>query len=176
MIRLSDAGWSAPRIAEHLGVHAQTVRGWLKAFQAHGEHVREGFDALADRPHLGKPSAVTPEMLAGVKALLSKRERTWTAQQVAEWAAQEYGVSRSAKQWRRLLRRIGQSYKRTGRSLRHKQNPPAVQAAKEEMAALQEQAQMPQTTQTPPKGAAKSSAEGSSGGWTCATWTKRAWR
>jgi DNA-binding NarL/FixJ family response regulator len=34
MVRLSDAGWSVPRIARHLGAHEQTVRAWIKAFLA----------------------------------------------------------------------------------------------------------------------------------------------
>ncbi len=32
MVRLSDAGWSVPRIARYLGQHEQTVRAWIKAF------------------------------------------------------------------------------------------------------------------------------------------------
>ena len=32
MVRLSDAGWSVPTIARHLGQHEQTVRAWIKAF------------------------------------------------------------------------------------------------------------------------------------------------
>src|SRR5437660_11459464 len=135
MVRLSDAGSSVPRIAQHFGAHHQSVRYWIKAF------LTGGFDALSDRPHTGKRSAITDEMLARVKALLSQGERTWSAQQVADWVAQEYGIRRSAKQWRTLLRRIGQSYKRTERSLQHKQKPQLVQAAKAEMAALEAEAQ-----------------------------------
>ena len=32
MVLLSDAGWSAPRIAAHLGYCGQTVRDLLRAF------------------------------------------------------------------------------------------------------------------------------------------------
>ncbi len=135
MVRLSDAGWSVPRIAKHLGAHSQTVRHWIKAYLV------GGFDALSDRPHTGMPSAITPEIREAVKALLMKGGRTWTAQQVADFVTEEYGLTRSAKQWRRVLVRMDQSYKRTGRSLHHKQKPEAVEAAKEEMAALQERAE-----------------------------------
>ena len=44
MVRLSDAGWSVPRIALHLHQHQQTVRSWIKAF------LSGGFDALSDKP------------------------------------------------------------------------------------------------------------------------------
>ena len=46
MVRLSDAGWSVPRIARHFGQHEQTVRSWIKAFLA------GGFDALPNKPLL----------------------------------------------------------------------------------------------------------------------------
>src|SRR4051812_35140798 len=36
MVTLSDAGWSAPRIAAHLGCHPQTVRDALRAYLARG--------------------------------------------------------------------------------------------------------------------------------------------
>ena len=36
MVTLSDAGWSPPRIAAHLGYHPQTVRDLLRAFLARG--------------------------------------------------------------------------------------------------------------------------------------------
>ena len=36
MLTLADAGWSAPRIADHLGHRGQTVRDLLEGFLAHG--------------------------------------------------------------------------------------------------------------------------------------------
>ncbi len=36
MVSLSDAGWSAPRIAAHLGRHPHTVRSALKGFASRG--------------------------------------------------------------------------------------------------------------------------------------------
>ncbi|WP_202947374.1 helix-turn-helix domain-containing protein, partial [Zavarzinella formosa] len=36
MILLFDAGWSAPRIAGHLGCHPHTTRAALKGFLARG--------------------------------------------------------------------------------------------------------------------------------------------
>ena len=136
MVRLSDAGWSVPRIAAHFGVHHQTVRYWIKAYLA------GGLDALDDQPHVGQRSAITDEILAVVKSLIGQSDRTWTAQQVADWVTQRYGIARSAKQWRRLLKRIGQSYKRTGRNLHHKQKPDEVAAAKQEMIALEQKGAM----------------------------------
>src|SRR5688572_28207824 len=81
MVRLSDAGWSVPRIARHLGQHEQTVRAWIKAF------LTAGFAALPNKPRGGKHSALTPLILDAVRSELAKGDRTWTAAQLAAWIA-----------------------------------------------------------------------------------------
>lgn len=131
MVRLSDADWKIPRIARHLGQHEQTVRAWIKAF------LEGGFDALSNQPRGGSTSALTLPVLEALRQELSKSERTWNASQIASWIAQEFGVRRSPDQVRRKLRQARLSYKRTNRSLRHKQNPPQVDEKKEALAALQ---------------------------------------
>lgn len=81
-------------------------------------------------------------MLEAVRERVGQGDRSWTAQQVADWVTDRYGIARSAKQWRRLLKRIGQSYKRSGRGLKHKQKPDDVKACKQEMAALEQKGAM----------------------------------
>ncbi len=120
MVRLSDAGWSVPKIAHHLQFHEQTVRTWIKAY------LDNGFDSLQDQPHVGQSSAITPDILAQVRRWTQTDERTWNAPQVAEQVAQALGIRRSVPQWRRLLRRAGLTYKRTRRTLHHKQKPELV--------------------------------------------------
>jgi transposase len=131
MLRLSDAGWSIPKIAGHLGNHEQTVRRWIKVF------LLEGFDALVDPPRPGKPSAVTPEILGAVRAWIEKGDRVWSAGQIAEEVVGVYGLRRSAKHWRHLLRREKLAYKRTSRNLKHKQDPEQVATKHTELEALQ---------------------------------------
>ena len=130
MVRLSGMGWSIPRIARHLGQHEQTVRAWIKAF------LEGGFDALTDKPHTGQQSAVTSEIMAAVKEWLTAGNRTWNARQIAQEVHARYGLSLSVAHWRKLLRRQGLTYKRTKRTLRHKQDPQAVAAKTEEIATL----------------------------------------
>jgi transposase len=48
--------------------------------------------------------------------------------QLAAWLAAAHGVRLSASRVRYHLRRVGLSYQRTSRSLRHKQDPAAVAA------------------------------------------------
>jgi transposase len=120
MVRLSDAGWSIPRIAHHLGAHEQTVRSWIKAF------LTGSFDALPNKPRGGKQSALTPAMLEAVRAEIAPGQRTWDAGQLADWVAEHHGVRMSASRLRIHLKRAKLSYKRTSRSLRHKQKPDEV--------------------------------------------------
>jgi transposase len=120
MVRLSDAGWSVPKIAHHLGQHEQTVRAWIKAFLA------AGFDALPNKPRGGKHSALTSAMLETVRTEIANRERTWTAAQLADWIDQQHGVRLSTDRLRVHLRRAKISWQRTSRSLKHKQDPDEV--------------------------------------------------
>jgi transposase len=53
------------------------VRPWLKALLA------RGFDALADQPHPGQRSRLTPAMEETLRAELRRDARTWTASQLA---------------------------------------------------------------------------------------------
>lgn len=69
MRRLSNAGWSIPRVTAPLGQHHQTVRRWIKAY------LSGGFDALSDLPHGGNTSALTPAVAASPE--LSAIEPIW---------------------------------------------------------------------------------------------------
>ena len=128
MVRLSDAGWSVPKIAVHLRICEPRVRYWVKAFLA------GGFDALPDRPHPGQKSQLTPAMLAAIREELLQGDRTWTAPQVVDWVAEQFGVRLTPDYLARRLKRARIAYKRTGRSLKHKQDPAKVEQKGAEMA------------------------------------------
>ncbi|MFO0953268.1 MAG: helix-turn-helix domain-containing protein [Isosphaeraceae bacterium] len=59
MVALSDAGWSAPRIAEHLGYHPQTVRDAIRSFLARGTAAR-ALSAAGRRPTPSGTAASPP--------------------------------------------------------------------------------------------------------------------
>jgi transposase len=140
MLRLSDAGWSIPKIAQHLSCHAQTVRRWIKVF------LLEGFDALADPKRPGKSSAITQDILAAVRQWIEKADRIWSAEQIAEEVVRVYGLRRSTKQWQRLLRRERLAYKRTSRNLKHKQDPEQVATKTTELESLQKRGKQASST------------------------------
>ena len=121
-VRLSDAGWSVPRIARHLGQHEQTVRAGINAF------LDGGFPALAHKPRGGKQSALTAALLAAVRAEVATGTRPWTAAQVADWVAEHHGVRLRADRLCVHLRRAKISWQRTSRPLKHTQDPDEVAA------------------------------------------------
>ncbi len=129
MLLLSAAGWSPPAIAQHLGCHAATVRGVVKAWPTTG---------LAGlRRHRPGPARAV-ERRARITAALDRlldQPRTWTAAQLAQ-ALQDEGFALSTRQTRRYLQAMGAKWRRTVRSLRHKQDPAKVERAKVHLAML----------------------------------------
>ena len=120
MVRLADAGWSIPKIAVHLRLSEKRVRYWIKQF------LTGGFDALPDQPHPGQPSRLTPALIAALQQEVDQSQRTWTAQQLADWLATQHGVRLTPNHLSRRLKAVRFSYKRTERGLQHKQNPEQV--------------------------------------------------
>ncbi len=96
MVALSDIGWSAPRIADHLGRHPQTVRDLLRSFNARG--------VAALRPLVSGP-APDPERRGRVVSALSEmlgERRAWTSRQLADALAGR-GIGMGPMQVRRCL-------------------------------------------------------------------------
>lgn len=131
MVRLCAAGRRVSEIACWLRYSERVVRLWLRRFR-HG-----GFDALPDQPHPGRTSVLTPALLEAVRTELADAHRTWTARQVADWLEAHYGVRLEPDYLGTRLRRAGLSYTRTERTLRHKQDPTAVQQARQDLAELE---------------------------------------
>jgi len=129
MLLLSADGWSPPRLARHFACHPQTVRRLLH---------RVGTDptAVLRRQRPGPPPDLTrrTQVETALTDLLAQ-ERTWTAAQLSE-ALTERKISLSARQVRRYLAGLRSGYRRTVRSLHHRQDPARVQAAKEDLAEL----------------------------------------
>jgi putative transposase len=123
MVFLSDAGWSPPRIAGHLGYYPQTVRNLLHAFQ------RRGQSALYPGRTGPAPDAVRRDRVLGVLTELLGQDRTWTSAQLAE-ALRPHGVLLGGRQIRRYLRLLKAGYRRTASTLGHKQDRVKVERAK----------------------------------------------
>jgi putative transposase len=132
-ILLSDAGWSPPRIAAHLGWHPHTARALLKDFR------RRGREAL--RPGKPGPPPDRPRQERVTEALerLLRQERTWDSGQLSE-ALRADGLAIGPRQVRRYLKRMKAGYRRTASSLAHKQDPAKAARAEAVLANLKAKA------------------------------------
>ena len=121
MVLLADAGWSAPRIAAHLGCHPPTARKALRLFR------QQGTAGLARRPG-PPPHPARRERVTGLLAELLGQERTGTTAQLAQ-ALAPHGVALRARQVLRYLKLLKAGYRRTASTLAHKQDPAKVARA-----------------------------------------------
>jgi transposase len=121
MVLLSDAGWSAPRIAGHLGCHPHTARSALKGFAARGT---KAFYPAAPGPD---PDHVHRAKATGQLSALLGQERTWTSRQLAEALGTDIGIGH--RQTRRYLALLKAGYRRTAQTVGHKQNADKVARA-----------------------------------------------
>ena len=128
MLRLSDLGHTIPQIARALDRHPQTVRKHLRAFLISGD-----FAVLADAPRSGRPVTLTPSHLQAVEQLLDESAqtgRTWTLGQLAAWLRDQHGVRINPIYLSERLKQRRFRWKRTYRSVRHKQKDPQLHADK----------------------------------------------
>lgn len=137
MVLLSAEGWSAPKIAGHLGYCAATVRTVLVNFPA------TGLEGLR-RKRPGPPKNLARrEQVTGALDRLLGEDRTWTAAQLAEALASE-GIALSTRQTRKYLKGMAARWRRTATTLKHKQDPARVDQAERTLATLKK---------SPPRGA-----------------------
>jgi hypothetical protein len=128
MVCLADTGWGAPTIAAHLGYNPVTVRRLLKRFP------QSRVTGLRRRPPGPPPDMARREQVEAALNRLLDQDRTWTAAQLAAALAEE-GISLSTRQTRKYLGRIA-AWRRTVRTLRHKQDPAKVERAKQVLTSL----------------------------------------
>jgi transposase len=122
MVAPSDAGWSPPRIAAHLGYCAHTVRGLLKDFAARGT------DALYPRPTGPAPDTARRQQVTDALRQRLAEDRTWTSRQLSA-SLTDRGIAIGSRQVRRYLTRLAAGYRRTATTVAHKQDPAKVARA-----------------------------------------------
>src|SRR5215213_9402510 len=141
MALLSAAGWGPPRVAAHLGYNPATVRAVLVRFRESGPA------GLRRRPPGPPPDTARRERVEAALDRLLDRDRTWTSAQLAGALAEE-GIALSPRQTRRYLRGMDVRWRRTVRTLKHKQDPAKVERAKRVLGSLKKR---------PPRAASASS-------------------
>lgn len=95
---------SAPAIAKIVRENDQTVRNWLKRYQA------EGLEGLKDRPMPGSPAKITKEYEERLCTVVRLRPRSlgqpysiWTLERLADYMAEQTGIRVSYETVRRVL-------------------------------------------------------------------------
>ena len=129
MVCLADAGWGAPAIAAHLQYNPVTVRRLLRRFP------QSGVVGLRRRPPGPPPDAARRAQVEAALDALLDRDRTWTAAQLAAALHEEFDITLSPRQTRKYLGRIA-AWRRTVRTLRHKQDLVKVDRAKAVLTSL----------------------------------------
>ena len=129
MLLLSADRWSPPRIAAHLAYNPHTIRAVIRRFQERGK------EGLKRDPPGPAPDTRQREQVTATLDRLLEQERTWTAAQLAA-ALGEEGMTLSTRQTRRYLASMGARWRRTVRTLKHKQDPGKVARAKQTLAAV----------------------------------------
>ncbi len=129
ILRLSAVGFSPPRIATHLNCHPETVRRLLKRVQ------QDGIAGVRQRRPGPPPDAVRRTQVATALDGLLQQDRTWTARQLAT-ALGEQRIRLSTRQTRRYLTGMRARWRRTTRTLKHKQDPVRAAQAAHSLAAF----------------------------------------
>ena len=131
MALLSDRGLSAPRIAREVARHENTVRKFLRRFQA------ERLAALPKRVAPGRTPRIREEHWLALEAMLDGSERAFTSGQMAAWMQAQFGLTLHPRYLAQRLRARGWRYKRTKSSLAHKEpDAEVVDARRAELADL----------------------------------------
>ncbi|MDP9379452.1 MAG: helix-turn-helix domain-containing protein [Chloroflexota bacterium] len=93
IVLLASQGERVPAIAQQLGIGADTVRLWIKRFNA------EGLRGLADLPRSGKPPTYTKEQVGEVIAAsltdprsLGQPFGSWTLDRLTAYLNEERGI------------------------------------------------------------------------------------
>jgi transposase len=96
---------TAPQIAKIVRKDDQTVRNWLKRYNA------ERINGLFDAPRAGTPAKVTPEYQEQLISAVRRRPRSldlpyslWTLERLADYMAEQTGIRVTAETVRAHLR------------------------------------------------------------------------
>ena len=104
----AEQGMAAPQIARIVRLSEESVRKWLKRYQA------EGIEGLKDNPRVGMEPTVTEEYRTKLVSAVRRRPRSlglpfsmWTLQRLADYLAEATGLRVSYETVRRYLAREG---------------------------------------------------------------------
>ena len=124
MILWSNEGLSPPRIAQRVRFSRRTVSRYIKRYEA------EGLLGLFTRSRPGRPRRATTEYEAQLLRAIAQEPRSlglpfsnWTTAKLADYMAQQTGITISARQVENYLKVNDWRLRRPVRTVKHKQDP-----------------------------------------------------
>ena len=116
-----DRGRAPAEVAQDLGVDAQTVRAWRRAYREGGRA------ALASRKPPGRPALLTDAQRERLAGLLERTPAEcgfdrylWTQQLIADLIAREFGVSYHHDHVGVILKALGFTHQKPARRARER--------------------------------------------------------
>jgi len=136
LVKAVALGQDLPTMAAWSGRSPRTVRRWLGRFRCGGLAV------LSDRARAGRPPQADAAYLALLQTTVTTAPPslglpfdTWTSARLSAYLAEQTDVRLSPGWLRVVLRRLGFARGRPKHTLKHLQDPAAVAASREELAA-----------------------------------------
>lgn len=130
-------GHSCLDVAKVLGICEDTVTNWKRRW------IREGAASLQDKPRSGRPLTVTPRYLRLLAQAVERGPHAygylfsvWSAARLGAHLKLKTGIPLHANQLRKHLANLGFVYRRPKHTLKGRQNPREVRAAKKHLHAL----------------------------------------
>jgi len=131
MVLWSNEGLSPPQIAQRVRFSRRTVTRHIKRYEA------EGLAGLLTRSRSGRPRCVTSEYEAKLLEVVAQAPRSlglpfsnWTTAKLAEYMAQQTGISISPRQVENYLKANNWRLRRPVRTVKHKQDAALVEEKK----------------------------------------------
>src|SRR5919112_6423861 len=115
LLALANAldGMSRDAAARAAGMDRQTLRDWVRRYNA------EGIEGLRDRPRSGRPCALDEGQQAALKAIILKGPRlerdgcvAWRARDLCDVVERRFGVRYAENGMRRLLKSLDLSWQK----------------------------------------------------------------
>jgi transposase len=124
MILWSNDGLSPPQIAQRVRFSRRTVTRYIKRYEA------EGLLGLFTQSRPGRPRRATTEYEAQLLQAIAQEPRSlglpfsnWTTAKLADYMAQQTGITLSPRQVENYLKVNGWRLRRPVRTVKHKQDP-----------------------------------------------------
>jgi transposase len=137
VVYLLHVGYGLAAVEQMRGVDRVTAWNWHKRF------IEEGIEGLHDKQRQGRPTKVTDEYIEALQAALASSPARygydfaiWTQARLLEHLYQQTGIQMSLRTLGGLMHGLGYVYREPTTSVKHLQDPQAVEQAQANLEVL----------------------------------------